>query len=55
VKDSVHFVSSRPGGHGAAREFIELILQATGRSNRRSSTRGSKLRRAWRSVPMSRS
>ncbi len=31
VKDSVHFVSSRPGGHGAAREFIELILQATGR------------------------
>jgi 3-deoxy-D-manno-octulosonate 8-phosphate phosphatase (KDO 8-P phosphatase) len=31
VKSAVHFVSSRPGGHGAAREFIELILRATGR------------------------
>ncbi len=31
VREAVHFVSSRPGGHGAAREFIELILHATGR------------------------
>ena len=31
VRESVHFVSTRPGGHGAAREFIELVLHATGR------------------------
>ena len=31
VREAVHFVSARPGGHGAARELIELILQATGR------------------------
>jgi len=31
VRDAVHFVSSRPGGLGAAREFIELVLHATGR------------------------
>jgi 3-deoxy-D-manno-octulosonate 8-phosphate phosphatase (KDO 8-P phosphatase) len=31
VKTAVHFVSSKPGGHGAAREFIEVILKATGR------------------------
>jgi 3-deoxy-D-manno-octulosonate 8-phosphate phosphatase (KDO 8-P phosphatase) len=31
VREAVHFVSSRPGGHGAAREFIELVLQASGR------------------------
>lgn len=31
VREAVHFVSTRTGGHGAAREFIELILQATGR------------------------
>ncbi len=31
VKEAVHFVASKPGGHGAAREFIELILHATGR------------------------
>lgn len=31
VREAVHFVSSRSGGHGAVREFIELILKATGR------------------------
>jgi len=31
VKGAVHFVSSRNGGHGAARELLELILRATGR------------------------
>ncbi len=31
VRRQVHFVSTRPGGHGAAREFLELILKATGR------------------------
>ena len=31
VREAVQFVSTRPGGHGAAREFIELVLQATGR------------------------
>jgi len=31
VREAVHFVSARPGGHGAAREFIELVLHATGR------------------------
>ncbi len=31
VKAAVQFVSSKPGGHGAAREFIEVILKATGR------------------------
>ena len=31
VREAVHFVSTRPGGHGAAREFLELVLRATGR------------------------
>jgi 3-deoxy-D-manno-octulosonate 8-phosphate phosphatase (KDO 8-P phosphatase) len=31
VRQAVHFVASSPGGHGAAREFLELILKATGR------------------------
>ena len=31
VRAAVHFVSTCPGGRGAAREFIELILKATGR------------------------
>lgn len=31
VLESVHFVSTKNGGHGAVREFIELILKATGR------------------------
>jgi 3-deoxy-D-manno-octulosonate 8-phosphate phosphatase (KDO 8-P phosphatase) len=31
VKQAVHFVSRQPGGRGAAREFIELVLRATGR------------------------
>ena len=31
VRAAVQFVSSRPGGHGAARELIELVLKATGR------------------------
>lgn len=31
VLNEVHFVSSRPGGHGAARELIELVLKVTGR------------------------
>ena len=31
VKAAVHLVSSRPGGQGAARELIELVLRATGR------------------------
>jgi 3-deoxy-D-manno-octulosonate 8-phosphate phosphatase (KDO 8-P phosphatase) len=30
VRGAVHFVSSRPGGHGAARELLELVLKATG-------------------------
>ena len=31
VREAVHFVSTRSGGHGAARELIELVLHATGR------------------------
>ncbi|MDX2011295.1 MAG: HAD-IIIA family hydrolase [Myxococcaceae bacterium] len=31
VREAVHFVSSHPGGRGAARELIELVLRATGR------------------------
>lgn len=34
VREAVHFVSGRPGGHGAAREFIELVLKATNRWER---------------------
>ena len=30
VKDAVHLVSARPGGHGAARELIELLLKTKG-------------------------
>ena len=31
VREAVHFVAKHPGGRGAAREFIELVLKATGR------------------------
>ncbi len=31
VKDVAHWVSTRPGGHGAARELVELILRAQGK------------------------
>jgi 3-deoxy-D-manno-octulosonate 8-phosphate phosphatase (KDO 8-P phosphatase) len=31
VRRSVHWVSSAAGGHGAVREFIELVLRAQGR------------------------
>ena len=31
VRDRVHWVASLPGGAGAAREFIELLLRAQGR------------------------
>lgn len=31
VKAHVHFVASKPGGHGCARELLELVLRATGR------------------------
>ncbi|MBL9038207.1 MAG: HAD hydrolase family protein [Archangium sp.] len=31
VRSAVHLVSSRSGGHGAARELLELVLKATGR------------------------
>jgi 3-deoxy-D-manno-octulosonate 8-phosphate phosphatase (KDO 8-P phosphatase) len=31
VKESVDFISTRPGGKGAVREFIEVLLHATGR------------------------
>ena len=31
VQQAVHFVSQFPGGFGAARELIELVLKATGR------------------------
>ncbi|MCC6336505.1 MAG: HAD family hydrolase [Myxococcales bacterium] len=31
VKASVHYVASKPGGRGCARELLELVLQATGR------------------------
>lgn len=31
VRQVAHFVSQRPGGRGAARELIELVLKATGR------------------------
>ena len=30
VRQSVHWVSTSPGGHGAARELIELVLRAQG-------------------------
>lgn len=30
VRQVAHFVSTKPGGHGAARELIELVLKATG-------------------------
>ena len=31
VRARVHFVSRRPGGDGAARELIELVLRAQGK------------------------
>jgi 3-deoxy-D-manno-octulosonate 8-phosphate phosphatase (KDO 8-P phosphatase) len=31
VRQAVHFVSAAPGGRGAAREFIELVLRAQDR------------------------
>jgi 3-deoxy-D-manno-octulosonate 8-phosphate phosphatase (KDO 8-P phosphatase) len=31
VRRASHFVSARNGGHGAARELVELVLRATGR------------------------
>lgn len=31
VLESVHWVSTRPGGRGAVREFIEMVLRAQGR------------------------
>jgi len=31
VKAHVHFVATRPGGHGCARELLEVVLRATGR------------------------
>ncbi|MCA2976682.1 MAG: HAD family hydrolase [Myxococcaceae bacterium] len=31
VRQAVHFVSRHPGGRGAARELVELVLKATGR------------------------
>lgn len=31
VIESVHWVSTRPGGRGAVREFIEMVLRAQGR------------------------
>jgi len=31
VRAASHFVSTKPGGHGAARELLELVLKATGR------------------------
>lgn len=34
VRRAVHFVASRPGGRGAARELLELVLKATGRWER---------------------
>jgi 3-deoxy-D-manno-octulosonate 8-phosphate phosphatase (KDO 8-P phosphatase) len=30
ILDAVHFVSSRPGGHGAVREIIEFLLRSRG-------------------------
>ena len=30
VLDAVHFVASRPGGHGAVREIIEFLLRSRG-------------------------
>jgi len=30
VLDAVHFVSSRPGGHGAVREIVEFLLRSRG-------------------------
>jgi len=30
VRDRVHWVTSRPGGHGAVREICDLILAAQG-------------------------
>lgn len=34
VKREVHFVAKSPGGHGAARELVELVLRATHRWER---------------------
>ncbi len=31
VRERVHWISSKPGGHGAVRELVELILRAQGR------------------------
>ncbi len=31
VLDNAHYVTQRSGGHGAAREFCDLLLQANGR------------------------
>jgi 3-deoxy-D-manno-octulosonate 8-phosphate phosphatase (KDO 8-P phosphatase) len=34
VKKRVHWVTSRPGGHGAVREICDLILAARGLDQR---------------------
>jgi 3-deoxy-D-manno-octulosonate 8-phosphate phosphatase (KDO 8-P phosphatase) len=31
AKEAVHFVAGRAGGHGAARELVELVLRAQGK------------------------
>jgi len=31
VRDAVHWVATRTGGHGAARELVELVLRAQGK------------------------
>ena len=33
VREAAHWVSPSPGGHGAARELIELVLKSQGRWN----------------------
>ena len=34
VRAAVHYVAAAPGGRGAARELVELVLKATGRWER---------------------
>jgi 3-deoxy-D-manno-octulosonate 8-phosphate phosphatase (KDO 8-P phosphatase) len=33
VRSQAHYVATKPGGHGCARELIEVVLKATGRWN----------------------
>jgi 3-deoxy-D-manno-octulosonate 8-phosphate phosphatase (KDO 8-P phosphatase) len=38
VRNSVHYICARPGGHGAFREFAELLISLTNQNGRKGET-----------------